>query len=831
MNTWAPYGPDEVQGGRTASRTPRRPYTPLLPAQAPANNSAPAFGASAGPAGGHSIPAPPEDLYTTFLGGQDGYGAVSVVLDEPSHGVEIAFKNVWVVVKRNCFVENILRQKSRVYVQSATGLFPPGRMHGIISVGEEPASELADALSGRVVPADGSIWADGLPVQVALYRESVGVVKRLSWAVPEFKVEDNLHFAGSMRRGAQTAAARQRRVEVLATVLGLDLRVKVNQLGRSAQRRVDVAMEMMSSPPMLVVHNPLWGLDCHGRAEIMVALDRVASTFGTTVVVTLPTLELVAYDRLDSIVILGADGHTVFSGPKATLGPYFVSRVQNPLHQVARAPIDPADSYDISPVHDAMCNTSGTAPAPLTRPPLMPSETRPLLREASFVSQVARQRSGLSQPDLASSAVPGNLHLAVVRRSRVASTPTHPDYATTANSDAPLMYSPLSMPRQGSLTLPPLGGPDQAATQMEHEPTNETFAHRVSHRGEYREEGDHDMMEDSTGTAPDLDGGEGAMDFVHLWAAAGATDRYAAAFFDSPLHAQLVARIENAVAVARSSRSTARWISHPLIQPNVFTKLAYLTLANVRQRAKTLDWYVGWAILSLAVIGCVWLAAIQHETQQGMFNIRGIVFFMFAVTLQLNETLIRSYCGEIDRFEHLKASGVAPTFVQLTVIEIMMLLTRIVYLAPTAIGLAIVLDKDSSSIAVLLGMMSWAHICIVFVVLLFVRNVRYALTTVASVDMVMLFFSGFLVNVKDPPAEQFSGLSLVRYGYGAALHFYLRQYNYSCDGNNFTSYCYTADGYLEAEGFENDTAHGGVVTLAAIACIAILIASVRMLYM
>jgi ABC-type multidrug transport system ATPase subunit len=737
-----------------------------------------------GTGGGSAFLSPTDDhLYGSI---RAAHASVRGFEQEPANGVELTFRGVSVAIKRNCIAETVFRQKSQVLVRSAIGRFPAGHLHAIVALSEESATALADVLSGRIAPVEGHVWADGLPARVAVYREAVGVVRLLSWTVEQFSVEENLHFAGAMRRVYPSAAKRQKRVEALAAVLCLDLQAKVRALSPAAKRRVDVAMELMASPPVLFVHNPLWGLDCHSRADFAVYLSRVAQTFGTTVIVTLPKLELSAFDLLHSLVILGAGGHTVFSGKRNALADYFIARVQNPLHQIptpARVS-QQRSAVTMSGESGATLNASGEV-APLMGPP------------DGDVALRANALDGLSP-------------LPLRRRSNFSAVtgPTNDDDEGGEARDS-RMPSFLSQ-RPATEVL------ETALSEQHHCPPSQPN-YSASGSG------------DGTASGMDLDGGDCVMDHVQLWAALKATDRYAAAFFDSHEHQRLDRLIDEAVTQAHSSGSPPRWIAEPLQQPGSHTKFARLMYANVKQRAVTIDWYVGWCILSVAVTVCLWLAQVQSTSQEGMFNVRGIVFFMIAMTLQLNNTLVRSYSEEVERFRHLKASGVAPTLVQLAVTIITMAATRIVYLAPVSVGIIVVLNSEAGLIlGVLLGAMSWAHITITYLVVLFIRTTRYASAVSSAIDTAMLFFCGFLVNTARPPASTFASCSLARYAYGATVRHMLMHQNYTCDGVNGTSYCYTSHGYLELEGFTGDDANSAAVSLAFFGAAATAVAFLRM---
>jgi hypothetical protein len=279
-------------------------------------------------------------------------------------------------------------------------------------------------------------------------------------------------------------------------------------------------------------------------------------------------------------------------------------------------------------------------------------------------------------------------------------------------------------------------------------------------------------------------------------------------------------------------------------RPNAAVRTLHMLRLIMWQMLRTKEFLFGWALLIALLCFCVYILHSQSTSQEGMFNVRGIVFFVFMVSLLLNDMFVDSYARDVVRFVHLRESGVASTPLYLLVLICCLVVSRFLYLA-TMSGFVYVVMREQTTgnfdFVVLLGVTSFAHATIVYLVTLVLRRPRYATALLVVFDAYMMMFSGFLINITTTPAKSLAPLSLLRWGYGGTLATYLRGRNYTCDGTavvvaNATareitvtrSYCYTGEEYLQLVGFQDDTTSAATTMMLVIAAVALVLAALRM---
>jgi thiamine transport system ATP-binding protein len=144
-------------------------------------------------------------------------------------------------------------------------------------------STLLRVIAGLVSPDDGSVHIDGRDVtHLPTHRRSVGMVFQDEQLFPHLSVGDNVGF-GLRMSGVEPAARRARVTELLDLVglTGFESR-RVVDLSGGESKRVAVARSLAPEPKVLLLDEPLTGLDreLHDRLmhEVGAVLRRVRTT-------------------------------------------------------------------------------------------------------------------------------------------------------------------------------------------------------------------------------------------------------------------------------------------------------------------------------------------------------------------------------------------------------------------------------------------------------------------------------------------------------------------------------------------------------------------------
>jgi len=167
-------------------------------------------------------------------------------------------------------------------------------------------STLLRVIAGLLRPDGGSVWVDGVDVtNVPAHRRRVGLMFQDEQLFPHLDVAGNIGFGPRM--AGRTRAATAEQVGSLLALVGLDGfgPRRVTTLSGGEAKRVALARALAAEPVVLLLDEPLTGLDRELHDRLAVDLAAVLRATGTTAV-------LVTHDRDEAAVI--ADRVDVFQG-------------------------------------------------------------------------------------------------------------------------------------------------------------------------------------------------------------------------------------------------------------------------------------------------------------------------------------------------------------------------------------------------------------------------------------------------------------------------------------------------------------------------------------
>ncbi len=163
---------------------------------------------------------------------------------------------------------------------------------------------------GRIVVAGHVLTDTAKRIFVPPHRRRIGFVFQDAQLFPHLTVEQNIKFGRWFRRAEGHALP----LDVIIEVLGIGhlLKRRPATLSGGEKHRVALARALLSSPRILLMDEPLAGLDDARRMEIMNLIERVRDEFAVPIVFVTHNLEEVR--RLASRVIRIVDGHVVATG-------------------------------------------------------------------------------------------------------------------------------------------------------------------------------------------------------------------------------------------------------------------------------------------------------------------------------------------------------------------------------------------------------------------------------------------------------------------------------------------------------------------------------------
>lgn len=185
-------------------------------------------------------------------------------------------------------------------------------LFGRSGAGKTTVAELVAGLirpvRGRVVLDEEVLLDSGTGLSVPAWKRRIGYVFQDARLFPHMTVRDNLLY------GARRAGDCHPELDRTAALLGLEtlLERAPGALSGGEARRVAIGRALLTRPRLLILDEPLAGLDGARRGEILPYLDRLARD-GPPILYVSHAVEEVA--RLADRVVLVGDGRTSWAEP------------------------------------------------------------------------------------------------------------------------------------------------------------------------------------------------------------------------------------------------------------------------------------------------------------------------------------------------------------------------------------------------------------------------------------------------------------------------------------------------------------------------------------
>jgi thiamine transport system ATP-binding protein len=158
-----------------------------------------------------------------------------------------------------------------------------GELVALLGASGSGKSTLLRVIAGLVPPDAGTVTIDDADVtDIPTHRRSVGMVFQDEQLFPHLSVGDNVGY-GMKMAGVPTDRRRQRVAELLDLV-GLDGfdRRAVNGLSGGEAKRVALARSLAPEPKVLLLDEPLTGLDRELHDRLMDEVAAILRRVGTT---------------------------------------------------------------------------------------------------------------------------------------------------------------------------------------------------------------------------------------------------------------------------------------------------------------------------------------------------------------------------------------------------------------------------------------------------------------------------------------------------------------------------------------------------------------------
>ena len=240
----------------------------------------------------------------------------------------------------------------------------PGEMVAVMGPSGAGKTSVLTTLAGYTPPTQGQVFMDGYSLyrHYDVFRSAVGYVPQEDVMHRTLSVEEVLYYHARLEFSTEVGDDEIRdRISTVLSQLDLSHVAKtvvgdenVRGLSGGQRKRLNVAMELMSEPSLLILDEPTSGLDARSAMELIRQCRELANA-GRTGAMTIHQPRLEAFALFDKVLLLTTGGKVAYFGPPGAadaegVREYFSSHsslpstvAQNPADYALDA-LDPVDS-------------------------------------------------------------------------------------------------------------------------------------------------------------------------------------------------------------------------------------------------------------------------------------------------------------------------------------------------------------------------------------------------------------------------------------------------------------------------------------------------------
>jgi ABC transport system ATP-binding/permease protein len=205
----------------------------------------------------------------------------------------------------------------------------PGEIVGVMGRSGSGKTTLLRVLAGISAPTAGDVLLDGESLHSPAGNIRSELAPLVGFAPQDdivhelLTVEEAVRYSARLRCAAHVSGAEiERRVSKALEDVGLEDKrhtrigsATAKSLSGGQRKRVSIAMELVTDPPLLLLDEPTSGLSSRDAADLMALLRRLADE-GRTVILTIHQPSYPMFVQMDQIVLLD-NGQLAYFGPSA----------------------------------------------------------------------------------------------------------------------------------------------------------------------------------------------------------------------------------------------------------------------------------------------------------------------------------------------------------------------------------------------------------------------------------------------------------------------------------------------------------------------------------
>jgi ATP-binding cassette subfamily G (WHITE) protein 1 len=270
-------------------------------------------------------------------------------------------------------------------LHSVSGSFAPGTLTAIIGTSGAGKTTLLNILAGfhNNVPGlqvTGEILVNGVPRSKSTFRKNSAFIMQDDFLMPSLTPQEALMFCAKMRLPSSISErAKSYRVQTIIDQLGMKEAKDVmtghpegeKGLSGGQRKRLSIALEMITEPPLLFLDEPTSGLDSTTSFQLGKLLRNLANA-GHTVIATVHQPSAALFRLFDNVVVLSA-GEIAYLGDTKNVGNALADvgvdcpPNENPADWILTMANDPQASMFLVGANQEKKKSATSIPPPLVR--------------------------------------------------------------------------------------------------------------------------------------------------------------------------------------------------------------------------------------------------------------------------------------------------------------------------------------------------------------------------------------------------------------------------------------------------------------------------------
>ncbi|KAH8404774.1 hypothetical protein KR222_001227 [Zaprionus bogoriensis] len=242
--------------------------------------------------------------------------------------VDIEFSDVRYRVRKFSILERKFVTKEILH--GLNGNFRSGELTAIMGPSGAGKSTLLNVMSGFCTTGvSGRICVNGKPMATSSerFRQLSCYIHQDDLHRPQLTVGEIMILAAHLKLGFKVSKDHKLSlIKHILSLLGLEHRYNVHtgKLSGGQKKRLAIALELISNPPVLYLDEPTTGLDSSSCSSCVALLKKLASQ-GHTIVCTIHQPSALIFEMFDKLYTV-VDGHCMYQGRAQELVPFLAEQ-------------------------------------------------------------------------------------------------------------------------------------------------------------------------------------------------------------------------------------------------------------------------------------------------------------------------------------------------------------------------------------------------------------------------------------------------------------------------------------------------------------------------